>query len=234
MPSSAAKSRSKAQPLRSPGARSLDAKGARAAGDRKPRAERWEEVLEAATQVFYEKGYDAASLQEIADRVGILKGSIYYYIKTKEDLRDHLLLEVHHKGLAMIQQLASSKGSALHRLEQMIRGHIDFVCRNLAQTTVYLHELKRIGPERRAALFPGHAYRDVFMAVIKQAQAEGLLLERLDPKLTAQVMLGTLNSPSVWYRPSRPRQSAAVADIFVLMVLRGLASDKGLRVLKPR
>lgn len=222
----------RASNARTPATKQGGVRQAQTTNFRKPRAERWEELLEAAAEIFYEKGYDAASLQEIADRVGILKGSIYYYIKTKADLRDHLLLEVHHRGLAMIKQFAASQGTALDRLEAMIRGHVNFVCSNLPKTTVYLQELKKLDPIERTKMFGEHPYRDVFREVIEQGQREGLLLPELDAKMTAQAMLGTLNSPYQWYQNSRARQAQAVAEYFVKTVLRGHATEKGLRQLR--
>ncbi len=65
-----------------------------------PREERWPELLEVATDVFSEKGCEAASLQDIAERLGMLKGSLYYYINSKEDLLYHVINDVHQEGLA--------------------------------------------------------------------------------------------------------------------------------------
>jgi AcrR family transcriptional regulator len=56
--------------------RQLTGRTAQRPGERKPREERRAELLAVATQVFYEKGYDATSLQDIADRLGILKSSL--------------------------------------------------------------------------------------------------------------------------------------------------------------
>jgi len=125
--------------------------------ERKPRSERWKEILEAAAKCFFEKGYDATSLQDIAERVGILKGSIYYYIKTKPDLRDALLLEVHKEGLARIQALAATPGNALDKLEAMIRGHMRYISENLEKTSVYLMELKSV--EKKGGLLDKKEYR---------------------------------------------------------------------------
>src|SRR5271168_73960 len=97
-------------------------------GDRKPRDERWAQILNVAAQVFFEKGYDATSLQDIANRTGILKGSLYYYIETKEDLLGNLLREAQEKGLRSIRPIAERPGSPIHRLADMIRCHIDYVC----------------------------------------------------------------------------------------------------------
>src|SRR6201990_3672250 len=67
----------------------------RGGGARKPREERWSELIEVATDVFYAKGYDAASLQDIADRLGMLKGSLYYYIQSKEELLSDIIQTMH-------------------------------------------------------------------------------------------------------------------------------------------
>ena len=204
----------------------------RGANDRKPREKRWQEILKAAAEVFYEKGYDAATLQEIADRVGILKGSIYYYIKTKSDLLDHLLTEVHNEGVAMIRQRSEESGTVFDKLEAMFRGHIDYMCRNQAKSTVYLHELKALDPKRRESLFRGHEFRDEFLALIKKGQAEGLILDSLDPKLTAQTMMGWTNSLYQWYRPQPRKPMDQIANHFVTIMLRGIATAKGLELLR--
>ena len=199
--------------------------------DRKPRKKRWLQILKAAAEVFYEKGYEAATLQDIADRVGILKGSIYYYIKTKGDLLDSLLTEVHNEGLAMIRERAATEGSVFDKLAAMVDGHIDYICRNQAKTTVYLHELKALSRQHRQSLFKPDEFRSEFQSVIEQGQKEGLILTRLDPKLTAQAMMGCLNSLYQWYRPSASRPPQQIADHFITTTLRGVASDKGLKLL---
>lgn len=209
----------------------VQAGNGRSVNDRKPKEKRWQEILKAAAEVFYEKGYDAATLQDIADRVGILKGSIYYYIKTKGDLLDHLLTEVHNEGVAMIKENAGLPGSVFDKLTAMFRSHIDYMCRNQAKTTVYLRELKALDPARREALFRGHEFRDQFLALIRKGQAEGVILADLDPKLTAQTMMGWTNSLYQWYRPQSRKPVKQIADHFITIMLRGVATRKGLELL---
>jgi AcrR family transcriptional regulator len=204
---------------------------ARVQGDRKRREERWQEIADAAAEVFYEKGYEAATLQEIADRVGILKGSIYYYIKTKGDLLDNLLIDVHTEGLAMIRECAAIEGTIFDKLSAMIRGHISYMSRNQTKTSVYLHELKALGAEHRDRLFRSHEHRDEFLALLKQGQAEGLVDPELDPKLTAQTMLGWINSLYQWYSPKRSAGIGVIANHFASIMLRGVATAKGLDLL---
>jgi TetR/AcrR family transcriptional regulator, cholesterol catabolism regulator len=203
-------------------------------GDRKPREKRWSEILRAAAEVFHEKGYDAATLQDIADRVGILKGSIYYYIKTKGDLLDSLLIEVHKEGVAMIRERAATPGTIFDKLEAMIRGHVDYMCRHRAKAAVYLHELRALDALHRDSLFSAHDFRDEFLSLIQQGQREGLILAELEPKLTAQAMLAWINSLYHWYRPQPRKSYTLIAAHFVTTVLRGIASDEGLKLLKKQ
>ena len=63
--------------------------------------ERWSEIVDAAGEVFDKKGYAAARIEDIAARVGLLKGSLYYYIDTKEDLLFAIVDGNHSRGLVV-------------------------------------------------------------------------------------------------------------------------------------
>ena len=74
-------------------------------GTRTPKR-RDREVIDAAAKVFYRRGYADASVQDIADELGILKGSLYHYIDTKEDLLFRLLSETHDDVHAILDEVA--------------------------------------------------------------------------------------------------------------------------------
>ncbi|MDF2978987.1 MAG: hypothetical protein K0S40_3715, partial [Actinomycetospora sp.] len=177
----------------------------RAAGERKPREERWAQLLEVATQMFYEKGYEGASLQDIADRLGMLKGSLYYYIQSKEDLLFEVISEVHREGYAVVRAAAASDGDPLQRLETTIRAHVEHACRNLVPTAVFLHELESLPAARREAILgSGHAYQGVFRDLVAEAQHEGLARPDVDPRVAGLSILGSTNWVYRWFRPDGP------------------------------
>jgi AcrR family transcriptional regulator len=201
-------------------------------GLRKPQEERWAEILGAATEVFWEKGYDAATLQDIANRVGILKGSIYYYIESKSDLRAHLLQETHVDGIAMISEVARSEPAPLTRLYKMITAHVYHVCAHMARTAVFLHEIRRLSNAEQTLIgVDDRAYSGLFQQCIAEAQAEGLIRADIDLRLAGTCTLGSMNAIYTWYRSDGDITPAEVADYFASTVLRGLASDKGLKAL---
>jgi TetR/AcrR family transcriptional regulator, cholesterol catabolism regulator len=199
-----------------------------ATGDRKPRDERWAQLLQVAAEVFAEKGYDRTSLQELATRTGILKGSIYYYITTKEELLAHLIREANEKGLAQIQPIAEGDGNPIDRLAGMISAHIRYVCTERERTAVFIRESKRLTPQlRKEYLGDEHAYRNLFQKVIAEGRQAGLIHHAVDPKLAALCLLGSLNSLYDWYRPSGGFPIKAIAEHFAMTALSGMTTERG-------
>lgn len=199
---------------------------------RKPRDARWKEILEAAAAIFHEKGYSAATLQDIADRVGILKGSIYYYIKTKPDLLESLLVQVHEEGLAMVRENAAVPGNALDKLASIIRGYVTYIIENQAKSAVYIHEVQRLPPAHRNRILQDHTLRNEVQSLLEQGQHDGLVRKTLHPRLATQSMLSGLNSIYQWYRPETSRPPEILISHMIAVTLRGVASSKGMEMLE--
>ena len=205
--------------LRNPGPRT-------AAGrqpDRKSHDVRWAEIVAAATSIFAEQGYDATSLQDIADRTGILKGSIYHYIRTKSDLLAEIVRETHDMGLSKMRPIAHGPGRPRDKLEAMIRAHVRFVCDHPERTTIFTDDRKRLDPEqRRTVLGNEHAYRDLFEAVLGEGSADSTFAPDICTQLAALHLLGSMNALHRWWRPGGAISSDAIADHIVTVTLSGL------------
>ena len=103
------------------------------------------EVLDAAARVFYERGYSDASVQDVADELGILKGSLYHYIDTKEDLLFRLLQETHDEIYEILEEVAAMQGlNPIDQLEVYIRRQVEYNIDNLLRVSVYYHDLERL------------------------------------------------------------------------------------------
>lgn len=207
----------------------------RSGAERKPREERWAELIEVATEVFYEKGYEAASLQDIADRIGMLKGSLYYYIQSKEELLYEVISAVHEAGLRVVKALAEEPGTPLERLENVIRGHVQHTCRNLVPTAVFLHEISALpDARRRKVLGNGHSYQGVFRHLIEESVRSGEVREDVNPRLAALSILGSTNWVYRWFRSGGQFSARLVASELAEMAIRGIASESGLAARRAR
>lgn len=202
-------------------------RSARPTRERKPREERWPELVKVATEVFYERGYDGASLQDIADRLGMLKGSLYYYIHNKEDLLFEVINAVYEEGLTVVRAAAEIPGDPLERLERIIIAHVEQTCRNLTATAVYLHELNSL-PKALRQKVDGKSYQGVFLDVLEDAQEKGLLRSGVEPHLTVFWILGSTNWVYRWFHHEGQTTAATVATQFADLAIHGVASSKAL------
>lgn len=189
---------------------------------------RQSEILEAAAQVFHEKGYESTSIQDIADSVGILKGSLYYYITSKEDLLYEIIQGVHEEALKNLDLVAALDGDALQKIRAFVVVHFKNNAENLVKMGVFFKDFRSLGGERREVIVQERDMYDSFLRnLIRAAQKEGTVCADLDPKLTAITILGMLNWVYQWYRPDGDMDALEIANLYGDFVVAGLACDPG-------
>jgi AcrR family transcriptional regulator len=187
---------------------------------------RFEEVVDAAAELFSERGYAATSIQEIADSVGLLKGSLYHYIHTKEDLLYAVILEAHRHTAALGYEAVTMDGDANGKLRLIVHRHLQGTGANLAKIRVFYNEASSLAPARLEEILADRdSYEHSLRRVIQMGQEEGTFAAHLDPVLTAIAILAILNSVQQWYRPDGPRSLDDVVDTFTDLILRSVAPD---------
>ena len=178
------------------------------------------EIVAAATRVFAEKGYAAASIQDVAEAVGILKGSLYYYFDTKEELLWKILVDVYDQALASLDESLASGGTALDRIRTFALRHVEFCAANRSGMTVFAREHDSLGEERRRELDGRRgAYHRQLAAVIADGQREGSVRPEVDPLLATRALLGMASGASgdvpTGEEPSLEALAAGCADLIV-------------------
>jgi AcrR family transcriptional regulator len=182
-----------------------------------------EEIVAAAARIFHDKGYAAASIRDIADAVGLLKGSLYYYVRSKEDLLYKIIDAVHAGALENLRQAAESEGSARDRLLAFIRGHIRNFGDNLIMIRVFYVDFTHLSPDRhKIILGERDRYEHFLTDLIACGQKEGDFAADLNPRVAAIAILTMINSIYVWYRPDGPLAMSDIEVEYVRLILRGL------------
>jgi TetR/AcrR family transcriptional regulator, cholesterol catabolism regulator len=187
---------------------------------------RFEDIVDAAADLFSEQGYAATSIQDIADRVGLLKGSLYHYINTKEDLLHAVIQEAHHHTAALGVEALALDGNAIDKLTFVVERHLSGAAGNLAKVRVFYREAKFLPRDRlEDILATRDSYEHSLRQIIVAGREEGVFASHLDPTLTAIAILAILNSVQQWYRPAGPRTLEEVTAAFTDLVLRSVAGD---------
>lgn len=182
---------------------------------------RWQELLDTAARIFARKGYKSATLQDIADEFGVLKGSLYHYIRSKDDLLYEVIRSVLEAGLARLREQAALELDPVERLRAIVRAHVLHLVDNLVGTTVLLHEFTQLSPERQAAT-PISEYRGVLQEQVAAARCDARVRADIDPELSALAILGAMNWVYRWYHPDGSRSPYEIADYFAATLVDGL------------
>lgn len=190
---------------------------------------RRQEILNAAARIFFEKGYDATSTKDIADATGLLKGSLYYYVETKEDFLFEIIKENHDGAIATLERVRGFEGEPLERLARLVGEHFRYIVENLATTTVFFREFRVLSPERQAVIAAeGDVYLEYVRELLAQGQSEGSIASELDIRLISIGIVGMVNSAWLWYQPGGSRNVDEIAAEFVKVIISGVASDQAL------
>ncbi|MBA4601905.1 TetR/AcrR family transcriptional regulator [Thermoactinomyces mirandus] len=187
-----------------------------------PRLERREEILKVAGRLFSKKGYHGTTIRDISDACGILSGSLYTHIKTKEDL----LYEITDRGaecfLRSIRSIMESDISATEKLRQAVRAHMRVIEANLEAATVFFQEWKSLSEKRFARI---QAKRDQYETMWKEILEQGIRqgeFRDTDEKFARLLLLAVGNWVYQWYRPEGDLSAEEIADRFVDLLLEGL------------
>ncbi len=179
------------------------------------------QVLAGSIEVFTERGYDGASIDDLSRRLGISKSSIYHHVPSKQALLglalDHALTGLE----AATHDALTHQGSAVVRLEVLLRGSVAVLVDRLPSVTLLLRvrgnsEVERDALARRRALDRAVAQ------LVREAVAEGDLRPDVDPVVTARLLFGTVNSLTEWLRPGGSHDATQLADAVLAMAFDGL------------
>jgi TetR/AcrR family transcriptional regulator, cholesterol catabolism regulator len=198
-------------------------KSGRGNSGQSPRRNRQHEVIEAAIEVFWEKGYADASIQDVADRVGVLKGSLYHYISSKEQLLFDILDHSHAQGVEIIQRARELEGPPLERLQRFIEDYLGWYLRNIKRVSVYFSEGRFLTGERFATVRRQQkAYDEFVRELIIEAQEAGDADASLDPRLATLFVNAAVNGVSTWYQADGRYPPDRVAKDYAELALHTL------------
>lgn len=219
----------KAGPRRTPADSTGAAAIARTHGKRGPRVDveqtkrRRREIVQGAARLFDRVGYHRVNMSMIAEAAGVKKPTLYHYIKSKDDI----LFMLHE---LFVGKLLSKTATRLERDE----GELDVLRGTIFDTLQLLHDYpgymrafyehtRELSREQRAVVAARRdEYIELILHVIERAMAKGLI-NKADPRLTANCLFAVGNWPYQWYRPNRDPAPEEIAEQSWQILLKGLA-----------
>lgn len=164
-------------------------------------------------------------MQDIADAVGLQKGSLYHYISSKEDLLGvivHGAISQYNAALAAVRALDLP---VRRKLELAVRNHLKGIAENLGMLTIFLRESYALTPDQEQLIGEEiNRYNRMFEELYAEGMATGEV-RRMDPRLVTRTVLGTCNWFYRWYNPGGTQSIDELADFVVDVLFNGIAAE---------
>ena len=178
------------------------------------------ELTRTAARLFAEKGYHGTSIGDLAQALGVQKGSLYAHIESKADL----LWEVAREGSAAFHAALDAvpeEGPVVERIRAALRGHLRVVAEQLDVATVFVREWRYLEGERREEFV---AARRLYEERVRGLFQEGVELSQLradlDLSAAALLFLSAANWAYTWLQPGRDTDE--LADRFFALLVDGM------------
>jgi TetR/AcrR family transcriptional regulator, cholesterol catabolism regulator len=187
---------------------------------------RRDQMLTAAAELFSERGYHGTSMQHLAERLGILRGSLYAHIASKEDLLFEIVDRGADRFITRMEEVVASEASPPDKLRNALAAHIATVAEHMEASTVFLNDWRFLSGERREII---QAKRDLYESLVQEIIEEGIewgvFNEELDPRFATIFVLSTANWLYQWYRPDGSLTPEDIATRFSELIQEGLRKE---------
>jgi AcrR family transcriptional regulator len=181
-----------------------------------------ETVLQVAVELFNERGYDGASMEDLSKRLGVAKSAIYHHVSGKEELLRMALDRALDGWSEAAERARVLDAPAIVRLEMLVRGTVAVLEARLPYVTLLLRVRGNSDVEREA-LTRRRSFDRLVATLVEEAERDGDVRADVDPKVTARLLFGMINSIVEWYRPdSRTAARISLEDAVCATAFDGL------------
>lgn len=183
---------------------------------------RKEQIIQAASQLFKEKGYEAASMRDIASVLGIEAASLYSHIKSKDEILETICFRMADEFLKAIDEVNDIYFNAEEKLRMAVKSHIGIITGDLNSSTVFLREWRHL-PEKRKEEFikMRNRYENGFTQILINGENENIF-SAPDKKFAVLTILSALNWVTEWYSPKGDKSPDQIAESLCNFILSGL------------
>lgn len=179
-------------------------------------------IIKAAAQLFREKGYKAASMRDLAEKVGVEAASLYNHIRSKTELLHDICFNVATRYMEHINDVELSKQSAIGKIETLLRFHIREMLDNHEEVTVSDREWKHLSePYFSNYHNQRRSYRKRFAALIEDGIHHNEI-QKIDAPTAVIIILHAVGGIDSWHRSKHKISADELEANMVTILVEGL------------
>ncbi len=185
-------------------------------------ANRKEEIIHVAAELFSRNGYSATSMRDIAEHIGMEAASLYNHISSKEEILHSICFGMADRFLNAIEEVNDIYFNGEQKLRMAVQNHVRILTQNLAEAQVFLKDWRHLGSENLDAFI---RLRDQYEDGIENILQTGIdenVFQDIDKKFAALNILSSVNWIVEWYKPDGKMSPEQVAMKLCDFILTGL------------
>jgi len=188
---------------------------------------RREELVKTAAEVFQEKGYEASTLNDVAERMGTDRASLYYYVGSKQELFQEVVQDVLEANLKEARRIKKEALKPSEKLARLVRTMMVSYEENYPFTYVYIQEdMSRVASQdsewAQTMTSRTRSFEKIVKGFIEEGVAKKEFRSDISPEVAANGLYGMLNWTHRWFRPGRGLDADQVAESFASLFLEGM------------
>lgn len=179
-------------------------------------------IIAHSAKLFKEKGYKAASMRELAARVGVEAASLYNHIQSKEDLLNAICMNVANRYTSHISDVESQEGAVIDKIERLLRFHVREMMDNYEEVYVTDHDWRNMDePHLSEYREMRRDYRRRFASIVQ----EGIDLKEIkevDANSAVMIFINAIGAVDQWHRIVHKVNSKDLEDNIITILVQGV------------
>jgi AcrR family transcriptional regulator len=191
---------------------------------------RRQEIVQVAAGVFREKGFNEATLNDIAERLDTDRASLYYYVRNKEEILQEIVRGVLTENVAVAERVQAQDATGAEKLAALIQDMVLSFDRNYPHMYVFIEDFPRISRQQskwaRDILGFTRRFESIVSDILTEGQADGSVRPELPVRISALAVFGMVNWTHRWYRPGSEHSAEAIAETLASIFLHGVSGPE--------
>ena len=180
-------------------------------------------IIRAAAKVFNRRGSHGATLDDVAERLGVSKAALYRYVQSKQEL----LYACHEEAMDIARE-SIDKGEAegrngLEKIQIGMSGYLREMIGAMGVPVLIIEENALTGAQADHIIALRDEFEKRMRGLVEEGIADGSVLP-LNPKIAMFMLLGAVHWVTKWYSPDGPWTANDVAEALIELATRGLAA----------
>jgi AcrR family transcriptional regulator len=181
-------------------------------------------IVDVAAHLFGEKGYHGTSVRDISSEVGILAGSLYSHIASKQELLAEILRRYSTRARAVLEPLEAAELSTRDKLREVFAVYLRITAEAPSQARVAVHDFRSLAPEEQEVARQRRRDTQAIVVRILEQGVELGAIRRVDPKLVTMAIFSITNWAVEWFDPDGATSVDEAATFFADLLIDGIGA----------